>query len=435
MSKFSKKELYLEVLNNLDSLIVYRNILSDKLIIALKEIIENIDKNEFKSKVINNINEINYLLITNAENKSHDGNIFKKYIIDLILEDENTFSLSCENSNHEFGTSIFDIGKKDLSLLFKLTKLDLNSLYLYLDCNCDYIFKYKHSSYIEKNIIFKNKKESIYKAKNSSQFQTSTIYFYHKCGSGILSNSIAFGWDNEKGLSPIDNYHKIYLKDIVGYESQKNSLVNNTISFIEGKKTNNLLLEGARGTGKSSLVKALVNEYYKDALSIIEIEKSQLLSLNKVIDSVKNRGKKFIIYIDDLSFEETEIEYKQLKSILEGGLYAKPDNIIFYATSNRRHLVKEKMSDNDTIDPEIHTSDTINEKLSLKDRFGITLTFLPPNQKEYLEIVHEIATKRALNIDKETLEKEAITWELKQNGRSGRTAEQFVNYFQNIINN
>ena len=218
------------------------------------------------------------------------------------------------------------------------------------------------------------------------------------------------------------------MDDLVGYEVPKQKLIDNTEAFVKGRRANNCLLFGDAGTGKSTSIKAIINQYYDQGLRMIEIYKHQFQDLNDVIARIKNRNYKFIIYMDDLSFEEFEIEYKYLKAVIEGGLEKKPDNVLIYATSNRRHLVREKFSDKAERDDELHTNDTVQEKLSLASRFGVTIYFGKPDKKEFQKIVRSLARKHQIPMAEEELLAEANKWELSHGGLSGRTARQFVDY-------
>ena len=197
---------------------------------------------------------------------------------------------------------------------------------------------------------------------------------------------------------------------------------------MSGKKANNCLLFGDAGTGKSSSVKAIANQYYDRGLRIIEIYKHQFQDLNDVISQVKNRNYKFIIYMDDLSFEDFEIEYKYLKAVIEGGLEKKPENVLIYATSNRRHLVREKFSDKEERRDDLHAGDTVQEKLSLVSRFGVTIFFCAPDKKQFQQIVETLAGRYGIMMDREELLLAANKWELAHGGLSGRTAQQFIDY-------
>ena len=205
-------------------------------------------------------------------------------------------------------------------------------------------------------------------------------------------------------------------------------LIDNTKAFVEGKKANNCLLFGDAGTGKSSSIKAILNQYYDQGLRMIEVYKHQFQDLNDVIAQIKNRNYKFIIYMDDLSFEEFEIEYKYLKAVIEGGLEKKPENVLIYATSNRRHLIRETFKDKQDRDEDMHTNDTVQEKLSLVARFGVTIYFGSPDKKAFQEIVRTLAIKNGISLPEEELLLEANKWELSHGGLSGRTAQQFIDY-------
>lgn len=251
-----------------------------------------------------------------------------------------------------------------------------------------------------------------------------------------LNKAFRISDDNSNGIHilPINNMDKVMLEDVIGYEWQKKELVDNTKAFIEGKKANNVLLFGDSGTGKSTSIKAIVNEFYEGGLRMIEIYKHQFKDLSNVIGQIKSRNYKFIIYMDDLSFEEFEIEYKFLKAVIEGGVETKPDNILIYATSNRRHLIKETWKDRNDMEhnEEIHRSDTVEEKLSLANRFGVTIYYGKPTKNEYNTIVTTLARKAGITISDEMLRAEANKWELRHGGISGRTAQQFINYLISI---
>lgn len=230
---------------------------------------------------------------------------------------------------------------------------------------------------------------------------------------------------------PINNMETVLLDDLIGYDSQKQELIANTEAFVHGRSSNNVLLYGEPGTGKSTSIKAIVNQYYDAGLRMIEIYKHQFKDLSTIIANIKNRNYRFIIYMDDLSFEEDETEYKFLKAVIEGGVETKPDNVLIYATSNRRHLIKETWRDrNDVIEEQdMHISETMQEKLSLVARFGISIYYGKPSPKEYHTIVQELVKRYPqIDIDEQELWRLANQWELKHGGVSGRTAQQLINY-------
>ena len=256
---------------------------------------------------------------------------------------------------------------------------------------------------------------------------------YRRYGVGMIGLNKAFRVKSgPEGVSllPIYNTDKVMLADLVGYESQKQQLRENTEAFLAGRTANNALLYGDAGTGKSSSVKALINEYYDQGLRMIEIYKHQFQDLSAVIALVKNRNYRFIVFIDDLSFEENEVEYKFLKAVIEGGVETKPDNILLYATSNRRNLIRETWKDRADMEHEndVHHSDTLEEKLSLSARFGVRINYSIPNRTQFQEIVLTLAKRQGVALPEETLLQEATRWEMRHGGVSGRTAQQFINY-------
>ena len=272
-------------------------------------------------------------------------------------------------------------------------------------------------------------------AKDVQQMYDALTDFYKDYGVGKFGLHRAFkivSDNQDPEIVPITRTEKVMLDDIVGYDIQKKKLRDNTEAFIKGKKANNALLYGDSGTGKSTSIKAILNEYYKDGLRMIEVYKHQFKDISNVIAQIKNRNYKYILYMDDLSFEEFEIEYKYLKAIIEGGLETKPDNVVIYATSNRRHLIRETWSDRKQASDDVHGNDSMQEKLSLATRFGESIYYGKPDQKEYLNIARELAKRYDIRMTEEEIEKEAVKWELSHGGRSGRTAQQFINHLIGI---
>lgn len=260
------------------------------------------------------------------------------------------------------------------------------------------------------------------------------VAFYREFGVGKLGLHKAFRVGHDENgravIEPITKIAHVHLDDLVGYEIAKKKLIDNTEAFVQGRKANNCLLFGDAGTGKSSSIKGILNQYYDQGLRIIEVYKHQFKDLNEIISQIKNRNYKFIIYMDDLSFEEFEVEYKYLKAVIEGGLEKKPENILIYATSNRRHLVRERVGDKlERMDEEdLHSSDTVQEKLSLVYRFGVTIYFGAPDKKEFQNIVKALASRYKIEMPEEDLLLEANRWELQHGGLTGRTAQQFIDY-------
>jgi predicted AAA+ superfamily ATPase len=352
---------------------------------------------------------------------------------------ETPFGLVCEKRGALDG-SVNAFAKADFEIFRKLFHYDFSEVEQELEIDCfsvitNYRSIAKAEKYYNKSVSDKVKElsKNIASASDKEEVFQVVTGFYKDYGVGLFGLNKAFRLQEQGGgqmLVPITNTEEVKLDDLIGYEIQKAKLVENTKAFVEGRKANNVLLYGDAGTGKSTSIKAILNEYYKDGLRMIEIYKHQFSELAGLISKIKNRNYKFIIYMDDLSFEEFEIEYKYLKAVIEGGVETRPDNILIYATSNRRHLIKESWRDRNDVDTanDKHHSDTVEEKLSLVNRFGVTISFSKPSQKEFFEIVIELARREGITMSDEELRGEANKWELSHGGLSGRTAQQFINY-------
>lgn len=407
----------------LNKLIIYRDILKDPVISLLKNFLhESFSEKHDRGKINSLYYELSSKLISAAENYGLSGNLLKSYIGNCIVNYKNYFTKACEKYEMSIEKCLYLTALNDIKILYSLLNLNIGTAF-----DQDYTLFENYIPTLNKPSIglFNEKLNSIINSSSPEYMLKKIIKYYFEVGSGEMSNAIAFRWEN--GLTPVKDYDYLTFSDIIGYDYQKETLIKNTNAFVNGHTANNVLLIGSRGTGKSSSVKALVTEFYSSGLRLIEITKSQLLCFPDILKELKSRGKYFIIFIDDLSFEEGEIEYKQMKSFLDGGIEKLPSNVLVYATSNRRHLIKETWGDRNQDSEEIHSSDTVNEKLSLSDRFGIKLTYIAPSQNEYFKIVEELAKKQNLNISVENLRSEAVKWAASQNGRSGRTARQFVN--------
>lgn len=357
-----------------------------------------------------------------------DGQLFQSYLTLLLAYHENPFTLALERKE-VLSDAFKQIVYHDLKEIYALFHYDFSSLNPLIQPLFNHYHIQNHSMDKDVHTILSLLCKKIKESQNVQEFYDVLEKHYETYGVGFYGLNKAFRFENHE-LVPIGHVENYKLKDIVGYESQKERLVSNTLAFLKGQKANNVLLYGDSGTGKSTSIKALLNEYYDQGLRVVEVYKHQFQNLPEIIHILQKRKYKFIIYMDDLSFENFELEYKYLKSVIEGGLEEKPDNIVIYATSNRRHLVKETWSDREHND-EVNLNDTMQEKLSLVNRFGITILYSKPAKKEYLDIVDNLALKYELNMDKEKLHQEALTWEIRNGGFSGRTAQQFIQYMIN----
>ena len=365
------------------------------------------------------------------------GNIWHCYLADLLVNNENAYSTSCEIVGGIEGT-LNDAALHDFAIMQEFFEYDFSDMMETLGITVfPMLEQYEKAESAGKvyNTRIRDRichvAKQLGECRSSQEMKDVMTQFYKEYGVGKFGLHKAFRIEHEENntiIKPILNIQHAYLEDLVGYEIAKQKLIDNTEAFVEGRSANNCLLFGDAGTGKSSSIKGILNRYYDRGLRIIEVYKHQFQDLNDVISQIKNRNYKFIIYMDDLSFEEFEIEYKYLKAVIEGGLEKKPKNVLIYATSNRRHLVKETFKDKEDRDEELHTNDTVQEKLSLVSRFGVTIFFGSPDKKEYEQIVLTLAERNHIDMPKDKLLLEANKWELYHGGMSGRCAQQFIDY-------
>ncbi|MCD8337274.1 MAG: ATP-binding protein [Lachnospiraceae bacterium] len=463
-----------------DEFILYRNFENGQILDDMDWVLAHMDLEEEQEEVRIRFYSCMHALTDLAGTYGFEGNLWHNYLTLLLVNNENVFSTSCEISGMTDG-SLLQLAKHDFLIFMRLYRLDFSELEEKLQVGFfEEILHYKRGS-VEGRVFNRRIRdricelgaqlaadsaaedgrkqhacensaaESVGYAQNAScqddagleQFAVHMMRFYQEFGVGRFGLHKAFRIEHDENgvqILPITNIAHMKLDDLVGYELQKKKLIDNTEAFIQGKNANNCLLFGDAGTGKSSSIKGILNQYYDRGLRMIEIYKHQFQDLNAVIAQIKNRNYRFIIYMDDLSFEEFEIEYKYLKAVIEGGLERKPENVLIYATSNRRHLIREQYGDNmegdigkpaeihATHGGDLHVSDTVQEKLSLSSRFGVTIYFGSPDKKQFQHIVRTLAARYGITMPEEELLLEANKWELSHGGLSGRTAQQFIDY-------
>lgn len=418
-----------------------------------------------KNEMIDRIHVEIHRLLDIATNYAFDKNLWHDYIAYLLLTNENTFTMTSERIG-EISGSVNEFAVKDMIIFNRLFSYDFSEMEKALEIDAfstitSYVSVKKRAAVYNRNVsdkvralsdaIEENLSAGLSERAAGQETLRLVCEFYRKYGVGMFGLNAAFrtmdmsneailnnnedlggsnAWNVYHGdgfkLVPINNTDKVMLEDLVGYDIQKNRLRENTEAFLEGKPANNVLLYGDAGTGKSTSIKALINEYYDSGLRMIELYKHQMKHLSSIISSIKGRNYRFIIYMDDLSFEENETEYKYLKAVIEGGLETRPDNVLIYATSNRRNLIRETWNDTNDVELDKHRSDTLQEKLSLVSRFGITIPYMRPNKKEYEEIVRNLAGRTGIDMTEEELIAEANKWSVSHGGMSGRVAQQLI---------
>ena len=398
MNSIEKLKFYI------DSLCIY-NVGNDEVIRKLYALLENADGNRvFKcySEFFNSL--------------TRQGDSLKHYISSLILFDENVFSrAAASNELSSLSPSVISGVKSDLEKLDAISEISAEDI---INDNNREILKTLPAWEIGEPV-----KELSCSINNGFD----ALAGYHRTnGYGAFAKHCAFTWKNSEFI-PITSIDKIRLSDLKNYDLQRNQVVENTLAFLSGLPANNVLLYGDRGTGKSSTVHAILNEYNSRGLRIIEISKGDIRDLTSIREKIADNPMKFIIFIDDLSFDKKEDSLSQLKAALEGTLSKREGNALIYATSNRRHIVKENFTDREN---DVHTGDTIQEELSLSDRFGLAVNFLNPDKKDYLDIVLKIASDRDFEWTEEEILTGAEQWARRRGGRSPRCAKQYIDYLE-----
>lgn len=364
------------------------------------------------------------------------GNLWHCYLTYLLVNSENSYSRGCELGG-ETPDALNEAALQDMAIFLEFYRYDFGPMAQGLKAPGVFLAQRYEGDWEKKAysraICDKLSwlAQTLGKAAAAEEMKQTLTTFYREYGVGKLGLHKAFRLERRDGevwIQPIPNVAPVTLDDLVGYETAKRKLRQNTEAFVAGRRANNCLLFGDAGTGKSSCVKALANEYYGRGLRIIELYKHQLGDFNQVMAQIKNRGYKFILYMDDLSFEEFETQYKYLKALIEGGLEKKPENVLIYATSNRRHLIRESDGDKEKLRRDMHAGETVQEKLSLAYRFGVSIYFGAPDKKQFERIVTTLADRAGIAMPREELLAQANKWELAHGGLSGRSARQFVDY-------
>ncbi len=416
-----------KILQKISALLLYQSVFDNEIGRAFIELLQTLSvaeiqqqKNLFFSSFDFDLAYGNWFKIMAKNNIS-----WQDFLITEILQNENPFS-------HQVQTkSLANISQPILAA----ARQDLQALEIIYNCSTLTMrdwgqkkFNFKKIT-IAWNLENNNNELFLHQNKNWENEIERLANYYQDKGTGIFAKYRAFSW--QKGeLHGVDRPDPIEIDTLTGYETQKQALIQNTEALLKGYPALHVLLYGSRGSGKSSLVKSLLTKYGDRGLRLIEVSKSQLHNLPQIIAQLSDRPQKFIIFVDDLSFEEDDESFKSLKVVLEGNIIAKPTNMVVYATSNRRHLVREFFDDRPQLRDreEIHAWDTMQEKLSFSDRFGLSLTFSPPDLETYLNIVRHLAIKANLKIETEELLAKAKQWAVRHNGRSGRAARQFIDY-------
>ena len=428
-------------------LLLYSNLGEDSILLRLSEIFFDWDHKACeRSALIRRIYVEIKRILDLATTYGFDTNLWHNYLTFVLITNENSFSLTCERAGASEG-SVNHFAKADFRIFKNLFDFDFTPIEADLGIDCFTVLSNYRAIPKKAQMYYRNVSEkvralsaAIEQAKDEDEIFDLVTAHYRDCGVGMFGLNRAFRIrPAENGgveFCAINNIDSVVLDDLIGYEYQKKELRANTEAFVSGRSCNNMLLYGDAGTGKSTSVKAILNEYCDRGLRMIEIYKHQFGLLSEVIARVKNRNYRFMIFIDDLSFEEHEVEYKFLKAVIEGGVETKPDNVLICATSNRRHLIQETWKDRNDMEynGDVHRSDTMEEKLSLAARFGCAINYNNPDRKQYHDIVKGIASRCGdLGLTEEQLLLEANKWEIRHGGVSGRTAQQFINYLAGTV--
>ena len=365
-------------------------------------------------------------LVRAAETEGISGNLLPQYLLHIFTHNANLVSETMERTGLPPGNSLRQAFYHDIEVLYPLLTLPTSNV-----LGAELLDHYEPTQ----NIYDKTEDfliPWIEAAQSSRDYAEALLTFYARYGYGDLASYVVFHWDDGVGrIRGVEHFERTQMKNLIGYQRQKEQLIQNTRAFVQGKPANHVLLVGARGTGKSSAVKALVTEYEDNGLRLVQVMKEQLRKLPEIMDTLRNyTGRKFILFLDDISFEDSDAEFKAVKSAIEGGVSSCPPNVRLYATSNRRHLVRETWRDREQ--DELYRDDSINETVSLSDRFGLVVHYHTPDQDEYLAIIDHMLMQKGIHLSPEELRIAGLRWEMTHSGRSGRTAQQFVAHYLGI---
>lgn len=365
-------------------------------------------------------------LVRAAETKGLSGNLLPQYLLHIFTHNANLVSETMERTGLPPGNSLRQAFYHDIEVLYPLLTLPTSNV-----LGAELLDHYEPTQ----NIYDKTEDfliPWIEAAQSSRDYAEALLTFYARYGYGDLASYVVFHWDDAAGrIRGVEHFERVQMKNLIGYQRQKEQLIQNTRAFVQGKPANHVLLVGARGTGKSSAVKALVTEYEDNGLRLVQVMKEQLRKLPEIMNTLRNyAGRKFILFLDDISFEDSDAEFKAVKSAIEGGVSSCPPNVRLYATSNRRHLVRETWRDREQ--DELYRDDSINETISLSDRFGLVVHYHTPDQDEYLAIIDHMLMQKGIHLSPEELRIAGLRWEMTHSGRSGRTAQQFVAHYLGI---
>ena len=367
------------------------------------------------------------------------GNVWQQWLTYILMMHDNAFTMACERRGVLPDSTLMLLAERDLGIfmeLFKAGNADFDEDEKVLTMMLDYKAPYDGECITEAGRRIRELSNRLASAEDVKAFTHILTDHYFRYGSGMYGLYKAFRVDpsaaaeGELKLVPVTDSADVTFDDLVGYESQKKTLKDNTEAFVSGSYANNVLLYGDSGTGKSTSIHALMHEYSDRGLRLIEVSKPDRGRLPQILSEIKKRNYRFILFLDDLSFEEDESDYKELKAMLEGALETRSDKVLIYATSNRRHLIRETWGDRSDMEynEDVHRSDTMEEKLSLASRFGVTIFYPKPGPREYLEIVRSLAARKGIELSGQELEDAARKWELRHGGMSGRTASQLITW-------